>query len=639
MIAPSDLQVLATLELYLRAGGDIVAKLNERDVVETLNALVRVQADPSLCSHIIQPFLERFQSLMASRTASVVASARAVYLSSKLGHDPGDQWAEKFFESTADSLHEFTAQHLAINLYSWATLGRLPPQFWLDRYWMASSGLFSTFKSQNFSNCVYACAVLGAEPPAEWWLSFFNDSRGSLSTFEAQHFSNTLWAFAKLGQTPSEDWMCAYFGASKERLGLFCAQHLSNVIYACAELGITPPGDWLSESMARSCQIMATFAPQDFSITIWAYAKLGRLPPVDWLLQFFDLSAGRLSSFKEQELSNTLWACSELRCCPPQAWLRHFSICCNAALDKNNLFSAQEVANMLFAGAVLQQPLSSELRRKLFERLLTTHTDGKQQPPTLQAYANVLIAAAFLDLLDVDRAILQQVWDRAQRIVVKQHGGSASAPVATVWADENPQFRLDLHQLLLVSLAAPLAADDGTAAGLFQFPSDSPVRKVALESWEAQARSDINTTSMLEAKVAAGFRRILSFVSSGLLTATPLSNTVRMEIGYFCTASLRMVDIVIISSGAGASTLLAGGAGVERRIAVEVDGPSHFIHDLESGRVWIDGSTALRNRCLALAGWEVVSIPFHEWDGLGGDVEREDEYLRGKLSSPVAGSG
>lgn len=211
--------MVATLELYLRAGGDVVAQLNERDVVETLNALVSVGAQPSSCRHVIRPFLERFSSLMASRTASVLASSRVVYLCSKLGHDPGVQWADEFFKSTADSLHDFRPKDLAIVLYSWATLERSPPQYWLDYFWMASSRQFSSFITQDFINCAYACAVLGVSPRTEWWAAFFHASKAKLRTFEAQAFANILWACAKVGQVPPEEWQGAYFEASKGGLG------------------------------------------------------------------------------------------------------------------------------------------------------------------------------------------------------------------------------------------------------------------------------------------------------------------------------------------------------------------------------------------------------------------------------------
>ncbi len=51
---------------------------------------------------------------------------------------------------------------------------------------------------------------------------------------------------------------------------------------------------------------------------------------------------------------------------------------------------------------------------------------------------------------------------------------------------------------------------------------------------------------------------------------------------------------------------------VERRIAIEFDGPSHFTRNTLEPL----GHTRLRDRLLSAMGWRVVSIPFFEWDRL-----------------------
>jgi hypothetical protein len=65
---------------------------------------------------------------------------------------------------------------------------------------------------------------------------------------------------------------------------------------------------------------------------------------------------------------------------------------------------------------------------------------------------------------------------------------------------------------------------------------------------------------------------------------------------------------------------------VDRRIAVEFDGPSHFHTDTLEPR----GHTRLRNRLLSAMGWHVVSIPFFEWDRLH-QPEQMDAYVKHRL--------
>jgi hypothetical protein len=65
--------------------------------------------------------------------------------------------------------------------------------------------------------------------------------------------------------------------------------------------------------------------------------------------------------------------------------------------------------------------------------------------------------------------------------------------------------------------------------------------------------------------------------------------------------------------------------GAEAGWAVEFDGPSHFL----TCRLPV-GGTLMKRRHLELLGYNVVSLPFWEWDQLTGSNERK-EYLRGKL--------
>jgi hypothetical protein len=54
-----------------------------------------------------------------------------------------------------------------------------------------------------------------------------------------------------------------------------------------------------------------------------------------------------------------------------------------------------------------------------------------------------------------------------------------------------------------------------------------------------------------------------------------------------------------------------------QQLAVEVDGPSHFVRP---GRV-VEGPTQARNRALAARGNRVLSVPFWEWDALKGSEQ------------------
>ena len=60
------------------------------------------------------------------------------------------------------------------------------------------------------------------------------------------------------------------------------------------------------------------------------------------------------------------------------------------------------------------------------------------------------------------------------------------------------------------------------------------------------------------------------------------------------------------------------------QIALEVDGPQHFVERLPNGRILV----LLRNWLIEVCGVRVISVPFHEWDTLGTDEEKQAYLLR-----------
>jgi len=72
------------------------------------------------------------------------------------------------------------------------------------------------------------------------------------------------------------------------------------------------------------------------------------------------------------------------------------------------------------------------------------------------------------------------------------------------------------------------------------------------------------------------------------------------------------------------------------RIAIEVDGPSHYTTTApasvsDTGGRRPTGATELRNRCLMRRGWETSIIPWWEWDAMAGDDVAKEMYLMGKI--------
>jgi hypothetical protein len=142
-----------------------------------------------------------------------------------------------------------------------------------------------------------------------------------------------------------------------------------------------------------------------------------------------------------------------------------------------------------------------------------------------------------------------------------------------------------LAQLLQAHLASQFLG-----LGLLTLPF--PTLQVALKAYMELARQVTVTKGQRE--VGESLRRL----------------GVSHELEYITADGLFSIDLAI----------------VDRRIALEVDGPSHFTTNTLEPL----GHTRLRDRLLCAMGWHVVSIPFFDWDKLH-HPEQMDAYLKRRL--------
>ena len=83
--------------------------------------------------------------------------------------------------------------------------------------------------------------------------------------------------------------------------------------------------------------------------------------------------------------------------------------------------------------------------------------------------------------------------------------------------------------------------------------------------------------------------------------------------------------------GAFAVDVAATHAARGRLVAVEADGPSHFLSPGRQPR----GDTLAWHRALAARGYVVVSVPYWEWNAVQGDPRREVAYLAARVEAAV----
>lgn len=105
-------------------------------------------------------------------------------------------------------------------------------------------------------------------------------------------------------------------------------------------------------------------------------------------------------------------------------------------------------------------------------------------------------------------------------------------------------------------------------------------------------------------------------------TSSSLQKDVLMELD---SMGLKPVEEYLTPSGYSLDALIEING---TQIGVEVDGPYHFI-----GKT-LDGSTLLKQRqILSIDKLPLVSLPYWEWNELGTDRDRKQQYLRSLLES------
>jgi hypothetical protein len=384
-----------------------------------------------------------------------------------------------------------------------------------------------------------------------------------------RNLSNALYACGQLAITPPPDWLERFWHFSAVKLSDFKPQELSNTLYACGQLGITPPDEWLLRFWHASATVLGDFVPQALSNTVYACGQLGITPPDYWLPRFWHVSAATLGDFAPQELSNTIYSCGQLGITPPADWLERFW---QASANKLGEFTPQALSNSLLAcGQLGVTPPGGWLER--FSSACEQTLPGMNQQ---QGLANTAVALAMLGLWELP--LWRGLWERL-----------CSSLSRDVGADWSAATRLHAMQMYQAYQAAAVERP-----GLLPAPSPE-LLAAARKSWIDAVDTDTDRTSQLQAAVSACLMRM------GVAHANER----------WCERAERSIDIVID----GASP-----------VALEVDGPSHFLQD---GRQ--EGSTLLRNRTLAAHGWRVVVVDYRVWNAQQTQEQRE-AYLRGLLA-------
>ncbi|EJK61272.1 hypothetical protein THAOC_18274, partial [Thalassiosira oceanica] len=301
---------------------------------------------------------------------------------------------------------------------------------------------------------------------------------------------------------------------------------------------------------------------------------------------------GSLDSFKPQNLSNIAWAFATAGVSHRELFKK---IGCHVA-EKGSLgsFKPQDFSNIAWAFAT-----AGVSHMKLFEKL-SEAAARKGEFIETQHIANFLWACATVGYTDerLFSALTSVIASKLDKCNEQQ-----LANIAWTYSVANTP-KQDLFNKGYASALASIEKDF-SAEGLAQLHQ--------WQLWQQELESGIELPRSLQAKCRN------AFTSQGFFESK-LQNDVVDELK---ATGLVLDEEVLLGSGYRIDALVKLSDG--RKVAVEVDGPSHFIDRRPTG------STILKHRqVVKLDSIEVVSVPYWEWDELK-NSEMKQHYLRVKL--------
>ena len=496
------------------------------------------------------------------------------------------------------------------------------------------------FEARHLSNLIYAYGL------AEYVIKFDDGSTlfdvfaqaaiPNLHTFNGQDLSNMLWSYANV-KVPNST-LFEKVGdciVQLNNLDEFWPQALSNSVWAYATLNEKHPK--LFKQMADhiiSLDGLDNFIPQALSNTLWAFAT-SEVPHPQLFKRIGNhiIQLDTLDKFKPQHLSNILWAFATAEESHPQLFKKVVDHI--VTLPSLRMFNGQDCSNTLWAIAT-----AGESHPHLFERL----ADHIIELPNLngfksQALSNTVWAYStagesnpqlFNKLADeaikrqcefIDQGLVNFLWAYATNGQVDKHLFSSLVPSVKDNLDKyNAQGLINVAWAYLVAnVNAPSIFNNEFINACLGKEEGFTVKALAqLHQWQLWQK-EIKLPSSLQKKCYEAFisddptpSKFQDDVVSILLSmGLQPQEEVLLKCGY-------RIDAVVEVNG--------------KQIAVEVDGPSHFIGRSRD----LTGSTILKKRQVAaLDGMNVVSVPYWEWDKLKKDSKKKEKYLNSLLGTCV----
>lgn len=438
-----------------------------------------------------------------------------------------------------------------------------------------------------------------------------SDRYRSLDDFSPQGLCNMAWAFATQAQLVIDvTYRVKNIAANVENSGKMAVYATS--FFDIGEILIQRLFAAIAEANLKVHDNLSSLKPQDLSNTAWAMAVLGmRHTP------FLEAATQQLEDRARQFIKGHQTSMTR--------------------------FKGQELANLLWAFATLNFHISNDIGDLVGEYMAEISKADKQQAAG--------IAQAF-----IRQELANIAWSLAVfSVYPKKTMHLLYAGLVGIGSERNPAFLCKCfgdkglqHEAIMSLIYVQLAMEmEGLQNGL-TLPENFP------DNWNQKSassrRGDVTATSF-ELKLSTS--RVQRAVSDAFHRIG-----FDHEVEHIITMEELLDNNGVPVSKEPREILSIDLANVNEMVAIEVDGPPHFVTDIETipsqcgvakrvngrlqyqfymdgDRQQINGPTALKKHLLQRLGWRTINIPFWEWYGLGGDGSREEAYCRNLLEQLV----
>jgi hypothetical protein len=509
---------------------------------------------------------------------------------------PHSKLFEAMGKQAIDGLDQFNVQDLSNTVWAYAA-ARIQHREMYEEVAKRIVGLHNLhrFDSQALANIVWAYSTAGIRHSQLFEkVAAHIVGLGSLDRFKSQELSNIAWAYAsaRLHHPSLFERVTAHI-VGLVNMHHFNSQDISHLAWAYATAGFRHKA--LFEKMANHVIGLdhLKFDPQHLSNTVWAYATAEMHYP-----RMFEKVANHIDAldnldlFGPQVLSNTVWAFATAGFYHPQLFEKVANHI--VRFDCLDQFNVQHYFNIIWAYATCQV-----LSPQLFDRIAEAVVRHKEDLPP-QGIANLVWSYA---TMGVDTHLFLALVPA----VIKQLGSFTDQGLANIaWAyavaDVDAPALFNDHFIKLCA-----EKKDNFEAGAL-----APLHQWHL--WRTEEKSQSGLPMDLQDRCYQAF-------VSRRPTESKFQNEVLAELSHIGLKPNE--EALMTNSGYRIDALVEVNG--RRIIGVEVDGPFHFIGRSKSPL----GSTILKRRQVRLVdGIELVPVCYWDWDKLGDDQLKKQDFLR-----------